>query len=158
MSISPVFALGLLAQSIFVGGNVGVSGIFLPTIRQSEATPNIQVKLWGSLYDKAAKLFASSAFTSFVCYMYLAYHAGAGNPLRQTAIISGLLSLSAVPFTFIVIMGTVKKLKSYAAMDNATLVELNYGGVIDYWNKLSIARTLVFAAGFANSLYYLVKY
>lgn len=158
MPVSPIFALGLLSQSVFFGAHVVGASVFIPTIRRSDASPSVQVKLWEGLYDKAAPIMASSAFASFACYMYEAYNAGAGSILRQFAIRSGMLSISALPFTLLVIMGTSMKLKSMRAMDDEKLEENNYGSLIDRWNKLSIVRMCIFGAGIANALCYLVKY
>lgn len=46
MSITSVLALGLFSQSIFFGGNIAVSSIFIPIIRQKQVPPKLQVKMW----------------------------------------------------------------------------------------------------------------
>ncbi|CAR65518.1 DEHA2C00924p [Debaryomyces hansenii CBS767] len=73
MSITSVLALGLFSQSIFFGGNIAVSSIFIPIIRQKQVPPKLQVKMWEKIYDDASKLMAGSAFVGFLCYMYEAY-------------------------------------------------------------------------------------
>lgn len=158
MSITPVLALGLVSQSIFFGGNIAISSIFIPIIRQKQVPPKLQVKMWEKTYDDASKLMAGSAFVGFLCYMYEAYTANPGTAIRQAAVVSGVLSISVIPFTLVAIMGTVKKLKNLSGMESEQeLIHNNFGGLIDYWNKLSIARALVFSAGFANALFYHIR-
>lgn len=158
MSITPVLALGLVSQSIFFGGNIAISSIFIPIIRQRQVPPKLQVKMWEKMYDDASKLMAGSAFVGFLCYMYEAYTANPGTAIRQAAVVSGALSISVIPFTIVAIMGTVKKLKNLSGMESEQeLIHNNFGGLIDYWNKLSIARALVFSAGFANALFYHIR-
>lgn len=156
--MTPVLALGLVSQSVFFGGNIAISSIFIPIIRQKQVPPNLQVKMWEKMYDDASKLMAGSAFVGFACYMYEAYAANPGTAIRQVAVISGALSISVIPFTFVAIMGTVKKLKNLSRLESEQeLINNNFGGLIDKWNKLSIARALIFSAGFANALFYHLK-
>lgn len=153
-----MLALGLVSQSIFIGGNIALSSIFIPIIRQKDVPPKLQVKLWDKLFEDSAKLMARCALVSFLCYLYEAYTADSGSPLRQSAIISGGLSIAVIPFTFGAIMGTIKQLKALASLENdQELVKHKFGSLIDRWNKLSVVRMLIFSAGFANALYYHIK-
>lgn len=158
MPISPIFALGLLTQSVFVGGHVATSSVFIPDILESEASPQTQLRLWEGLFDRVQPIMSKCAFVSFACYMYEAYNAGAGSPLRQAALVSGGLSVSAVVFSVLVIFRLVGKLKSMKTMDDETLIAKNYSNMIANWSKLSMVRMTIFTAGFINALCYLVKY
>lgn len=158
MPITSVLALGLVSQSIFFGGNIALSTIFIPIIRQEDVPPKLQVKLWGRLFEESAKLMSRSALVSFLCYMYEAYSANSGTTIRQSAIISGVLSIAVIPFTIGAIMGTVRKLKALSSLeDDQELVKHKFGDLIDRWNKLSVVRMLIFSAGFANALYVHIK-
>lgn len=158
MSITPVLAVGLVSQSIFFGGNIVISSIFVPNIRQKDITPKLQLNLWERMYDDSSKLMPVAAITSFLCYMYEAYLSNPGSAARQSSIISGVLSIAVLPFTIGAMFGTIKKLKGFLSLESdQELTQNNFGGWIDHWNKLSIVRVLIFSAGFANALFYHIK-
>ncbi|ODQ63388.1 hypothetical protein NADFUDRAFT_13078, partial [Nadsonia fulvescens var. elongata DSM 6958] len=73
MTFTPVLAIGLFSQSIFVGGNIAISAIFAPIIRQEYVPERVQAKQFVKLYTDASKLMASSALASAICYAYEAF-------------------------------------------------------------------------------------
>mmetsp|Transcript_1443 Transcript_1443/g.1438 ORF Transcript_1443/g.1438 Transcript_1443/m.1438 type:complete len:160 (-) Transcript_1443:94-573(-) len=158
MSITPVLAIGLLSQSIFFGGNVVISSIFIPNIRKKDIPPKLQLKLWERMYDDGSKLMPAVAITSFLCYMYEAYSSNPGSVARQSSVISGVLSIAILPFTVGAMFSTIKKLKGFLSLESdQELTQKNFGDWIDHWNKLSMVRVLIFSAGFANTLFYHIR-
>lgn len=158
MSFTPVLALGLLSQSIFFGGNVAVSALFIPNIRQKQVPATVQIKLWERLYDDASKLMAASAATSFCCYVYESLSAPCGSEARQAFAICAGFSISVIPFTFLAIMPTVKKIKSLTLIKTDKELETqDFGFFIDRWSMFSLARMLLFSIGFGYALFYHVK-
>lgn len=158
MAITSVLAVGLAAQSIFIGGNVFVSSIFIPIVRHSDVPPKLQLSQWEKMYDKASKLMASSAVVTFACYAYEAYQAAAGSDTRNVFIRSAISSILVIPFTIGVIFPTIKKLKGFKALKtDAELADKDVSYWIGHWNQLSIVRFLIFSVGFVNALAFYVR-
>lgn len=153
MAISSVLAVGLAAQSIFIGGNIYISGIFIPSIRHNDSSPKQQISQWKSMFEGASKLMPTSALLAFACYAYEAYQATPGSDARIAFIISAATSILVVPFTISFMLLSIKNLMHFMTLKtDEELADKDVSYWIGHWNHLSIARLLIFSAGFVNTL------
>lgn len=152
MAFTPVLALGLVSQSIFVGGNVAISSLFIPIIRNSQLQPSSQVKLWSKMFTGATKIMVPSAIISSICYFYQAYYS-VDRESRLPMLITGAISLSVLFYTRIFMFPNIRQLQGYELLADEELESKNFGSSIDLWNKLSIIRVLIFSIGFASGLW-----
>lgn len=150
--LSAALGLGLVAQSMFVGGNVVISSICVPLLRQNYISDATRVKQFSLLYDSAAKIMAASAAISTACFGYLYFY---GPQLyKVNFLVAAAASLSPLPVTYGVILPTVMALKRMAddgASASQSLPALNK------WNNLSIFRVSLFSVGFVSSLHYVLS-
>ena len=153
MAFTSIFALGLVSQSVFFGGNVAISGMFIPVLRNSQLAPSSQIKIWEKLFLSGAQWMVPAAVASAACYLYEAYYA-VDDYTRRTMLVSGGLSISVLLFTRIVMFPGIRNLRGLVQLSDAELISKNFGSGIDNWNKLSIVRALISSAGFANALWY----
>ncbi|CUM66502.1 uncharacterized protein PRCAT00004168001 [Priceomyces carsonii] len=153
MAVPVIIKIALFSQSIFVGGNVIISGVFIPSILQNYHSDTAQAKQWVKLYDDCSKIMGFSALVSFGIYFYEVLFDNVTREFRNACMISGIASIAVIPFTALFILPTVKKLKEIAKINNVE--EIKTTGLqshISTWNKLSIARAAIFTVGFVNSL------
>lgn len=152
MALTPILATGLAFQSIFVGGNVAISALFIPIIRNNNIAPSSQVKIWERVFVGGAKLMVSSAVASTLCYLYLAYYSASSSE-RTSMLVSAGFSLSVILFTRVAMYPNIRYLQGLARLSDEELKSEDYGQAIDHWNKLSILRCLIFSVGFINALW-----
>lgn len=151
MALNTILMIGLLSQSIFVGGNIAISTIFIPIITAKDNLPSNQAIQFCKLYDLASRLMASSATISFACYLYHAFYESPDKSEFYASILTSIASIGVVPFTFLVIYPTVQKIKNLVREgdDDQTRKVSN---LILSWNRLSIMRAVLFSVGFMSAL------
>lgn len=148
---SIALGLGLVAQSVFVGGNVAVLGITVPLLRQKFVSDSTRVKQFNLLYDNGAVLMASSALASTAAYAWLYFN---GPQAHATEfLISTLASLSPIPVTWLVVYPTVANVKLMIVNEST---QHESSDQILKWTWASAFRAAVFSVGYVTSLNYVV--
>ncbi|GMM36608.1 hypothetical protein DASC09_039330 [Saccharomycopsis crataegensis] len=156
MALSLLPGLGITFQSIFVGGNLVTSALFVPALRNTNIPPSNQIKLWEKMFIGGAKLMAPCAIFSAASYIYLGCNAS--NSFEQTSMfISAGFSFSVILFTTIVMRSNIRYIQGLVGLSDEDLESKDYGSAINKWNKLSISRCLLLSLGLVNMLWYQYK-
>lgn len=153
-------ALGLFSQSVFVGGNVGVSGIAIPAIRNNNVPGLTQAKQFGTVYDKGAKYLGGSSVVSSLLYLYGSFDKSITDTHQKVLWACSAAAFTAMPITLLLILPSVKKIKQIASQSTTDkeAEDQDVGQLIDKWNVLSIVRAVANSIGFVTYLTYLVEY
>jgi hypothetical protein len=122
----------------------------LPSISQV-SVPLDRVAAWSKQYDNASKIMASLSFTATASFATAAYYAPTLS-IRNSMIASAGLAISALPFTFIFIFPTVKKLKAIHANNDTFQATAEGDSLIEKWGKLSLIRWTFVLVGCLNGL------
>lgn len=145
--MSVALGIGFVAQSLFVGGNVAISSIMVPILRQPYVSNSTRAKQFALLYDRGAALMGSSAVVSLLSNAWL-YFNGPQN-YAANFLVSSVASFSAFPITAFVVYPTVKALKQIVADGNDEHLSSEY---VKKWNYSSIFRTVAFSVGYVSTL------
>lgn len=149
---SVALGLGLVSQSVFVGGNVAIVSIMIPLLRQNFVSDSTRVKQFSLLYDRGAVLMASSALVSTASYAWLYFY---GPQLYAgDFLISALASFSPLPVTWLVVYPSVARMKLMLANESA---QVNSDEQILKWTWASSFRAVLFSVGCVSSLHYVLS-
>lgn len=157
--VPPAIALGLFSQSIFVGGNIAISGVAMPAVRKTNTPADVQQRQWEVLYDNGSKIYATCSLISGISYFYAAYNNSVDDHHFKILLFTGATAISALPVTLLAIAPTVKKLKGLAGISSSEEAEQKgVGALIDKWSFLSFIRWSISATGLATYFYYLTQH
>lgn len=149
---SVALGLGLVSQSVFIGGNVAIVSIVIPLLRQKFVSDSTRVQQFSLLYDRGAVLMAGSSLISTLSYAWLYFYGPqlyAGNFLLST-----LASFSPLPVTWLVVYPSVARLKLMLANKSA---QLNSDEQLVKWTWASTFRAVLFSVGCVSSLNYVLS-
>jgi hypothetical protein len=122
----------------------------LPSLSQI-SVPLDRVAVWSKSFDLASKVMASLSLTATASFATAAYYAPTIS-IRNSMIASSALAISALPFTLIVILPTVKKLKAIQANNDTFQATAEGDSLIEKWGKLSLIRWTFMLVACLNGL------
>ncbi|KAF8971910.1 hypothetical protein BDZ97DRAFT_1650747 [Flammula alnicola] len=150
MSLKPIQITALLGSGILSGGIFCISAFCIPSLlspysykdtnkdRAVLPAKTLQTQ-WQHLYDTGKRFFPSLAALTSSAYLYLAYNSPNGRPLY---LISAFCSIAIVPYTFLVMMGNIKKIQTEIKEEDTQGVP-RLRGDIAKWAKLNYGRTVL---------------
>jgi uncharacterized membrane protein len=133
-----------------IGGNIAISFIIMPAMRQI-SIPLDRVSAWSKSYDIATKIMAGCAAISTAAFGTAAYYAPTGY-LQKSMTVSSLIAFSVIPWTLLVIMPTNKELKGIVAANDTLKANAEGDKLLVKWTKLSTIRLGLMTVGFLNAL------
>ncbi|OLL24382.1 hypothetical protein NEOLI_003050 [Neolecta irregularis DAH-3] len=142
---------GVLASSLFTGGNLVISFISTPSIL-AYGTPQSQLQQWATQYDMAKRLFGPLSVFSGIGFGIAAYFAPS-QIIRRHMIFNALITASAIPFTVIFMAPMIRHLKEVkrrGSESEAGLVETRR--MLKTWVRRSTMRSMIVALGFLNGM------
>lgn len=158
MVLSILNLVGLGAQGLFIGGNVLISLVAIPTITEGYVAPETKAKLFLGIYNRASKIMVAASLVSFLAFGSQALKGGLKETLTSSYFATALISITPTPITVFLIFPVIDKIRSFAQPERAGKVATNedIDSLISTWNKLSIARFSVFSLGLINIVWYLL--
>jgi hypothetical protein len=151
ISSSAALACGIFAHSIFVGGNIMVSFVIVPTILSSFVPPRVQLQQWNKTYHIASRIMVAMTLISTISYAIAAYVAPT-KAVQNAALLSTAFAISPFPVTGFFILPHNKHLKELLKRDKVEEIQEETEPLIIKWNQLSAVRTVVSTIGFINGL------
>jgi hypothetical protein len=149
--------IGITTSALVAGFVASASFTLVPRLLESP-TP-LLLKQWGNAHKAGRKNAPPFVALSSACYFYLAYTlpCNAKKSKLYGYLVAGALTLGILPYTFMVMMGTNKKLLAKVD-DTRTLgvkdevVEVGLGNetahkLVDSWGVLNLGRVVMLAVG-----------
>ncbi|CCE79230.1 Piso0_001281 [Millerozyma farinosa CBS 7064] len=156
MVLSILNLVGLSAQGLFIGGNVVVSSVTIPSISEGYIAPETKAKIFLSLYDRASKIMIAASSISFLAFGSQAFKGGLKETLTSSYFATAALSIAPIPLTLFFIFPVIDKIHAFVQPESAGKVAVNedIDNLISTWNKLSIVRASVFSLGLVNIVWH----
>lgn len=156
MVLSILNLVGLGAQGLFIGGNILVSLVVIPTISEGYIAPETKAKLLLGLYEKAHKIMIAALSITFLAFGSQAFKGGLKETLTSPYFATAALSILPVPITVFFIFPVLDKVRAFVQPERAGKVAVNedIDSLISTWNKLSIARFSLFSLGLVNIVWH----
>ncbi|CCU82476.1 unnamed protein product [Blumeria hordei] len=146
-------AIGILGTIYSAGGSMSIAGFMIPAIRQSP-TP-ILLSQFRQMYRRGSNSAPPIAVVTATALAYVAYHFRLTSAWKQWALASAL-SISIIPFTFVVIYPTIRTLEGWDDTHGEGIDRKDVIEVISAWNRRHIARSSLSLLGGLLALYALI--
>jgi len=122
----------------------------MPSLKKL-ATHLDRVTLFNRNFDSSAPIMISLGTIATAGYALAAYYAPTDR-LRNSMIVSAVLTGSVAPFTALVIIPVVKEIKSIVNGNDNVKAMSDGDRLLDKWSKLNLIRWILVAASCLNGL------
>ncbi|KAH8899427.1 DUF1772-domain-containing protein [Thozetella sp. PMI_491] len=138
---------GILGSTWITGGIMNMSTLAIPALLAATLPPQAVATQWNFLFERGKATMPPTAVASLLGYAYLAYDAHARGQGWKGYAAAGLLTVSIVPFTLIVLDPTNRALTAVANGSIKLLGEEGTKVLLQKWARINFFRSLLTLSG-----------
>ncbi|KAH7324117.1 hypothetical protein BKA65DRAFT_406534 [Rhexocercosporidium sp. MPI-PUGE-AT-0058] len=134
-------ATAVLTGSALSGAMISLSTITIPVFLDTDTEPAHLLRHWARLYHYGHIYMPTLCVTTFALYVFTAIRHSSNRRQWRNYVIAGLLTITMVPFTWLVMVPTNDNLQALAETTALTVDLVQLRGIVVTWAWLHIARS-----------------